>query len=174
MKRSTVGAGKNTGRRWEARRAMSRRRHVRAYDEELQNVVDTCPGYSLGKAYKKVMRIFEDEFRSSNLTLPQFGVLVNTGISESATGSEIAERLGSDLSTISRTMENVVRRGLVEQTRAEDRRVRVYRLTPKGRAVLDEALVKWKRAKRKILEDVDSRSWQETMATLRQMAELPE
>jgi DNA-binding MarR family transcriptional regulator len=169
-----VGAGKNTGRRWEARRAMSRRRHVRAYDEELQNVVDTCPGYSLGKAYKKVMRIFEDEFRSSNLTLPQFGVLVNTGISESATGSEIAERLGSDLSTISRTMENVVRRGLVEQTRAEDRRVRVYRLTPKGRAVLDEALVKWKRAKRKILEDVDSRSWQETMATLRQMAELPE
>lgn len=153
---------------------MARRRRVRAYDEELQHVVDTCPGYFLGKAYKKVTRIFEDEFRSSELTMPQFAVLVNTGLSETATGTEIAERLGSDLSTISRTMENVVRRGLVEQTRASDRRVRVYRLTPKGRAVLDEALVKWKRAKRKILEDVDMRSWQETIGTLRQMAELPE
>ncbi|NBF39452.1 MAG: winged helix DNA-binding protein [Spirochaetes bacterium] len=174
MKKSRVGSGRNSRRRWEARRAIARRRQVRAYDAELQHVVDTCPGYFLGKAYKKVTRIFEDEFRSSELTMPQFAVLVNTGISETATGSEIAERLGSDLSTISRIMDIVVRRGLVQQQRAEDRRVRVYRLTPEGRAVLDGALVKWKRAKRRVLTDIDRSSWQETIGTLERMAALPE
>jgi DNA-binding MarR family transcriptional regulator len=153
---------------------MARRRHIRAYDEDLQQVIDTCPGYHLGKAYKKVTRVFEEEFRSSDLTLPQFAVLVNTGITESATGSVIAERLGSDLSTISRTMEIVVRRGLVEQQRAADRRVRVYRLTPRGREILEDALAKWKRAKRRVLSEIDSGSWTETLGTLKQLAALPE
>lgn len=133
-------------------------------------MVDTCPGYHLGKAYKKVTRIFEEEFRSSDLTLPQFAVLVNTGITETATGTEIAERLGSDLSTISRTMEIVVRRGLVEQQRAADRRVRVYRLTAQGREVLRDALKKWRRAKRRVLSEVDSETWSGTLETLQQIA----
>lgn len=174
MKRSRSGSSKSSRRRWEARRAVTRRRRIRAYDAELQEVVDTCPGYFLGKAYRKVSRIFEEEFRTSDLTMPQFAVMVNTGLTEAATGSEIAERLGSDLSTISRIMDIVVRRGLVQETRAEDRRVRVYRLTPEGRAVLDEALVKWKQAKQRILRDVDRSEWDTTIETLRQMAAIPE
>jgi DNA-binding PadR family transcriptional regulator len=50
----------------------------------------------------------------------------------------------------------------------------VYRLTPEGRAVLDEALVKWKRAKRRVLTDIDRSAWQETIGTLERMAALPE
>lgn len=170
MKKGRSATIRANRRRWEARRAMTRRRRVRAHDEALQYVIDTCPGYHLGKAYKRVTRMFEEEFRSSDLTLPQFAVLVNTGVTETATGSEIADRLGSDLSTISRTMEIVVRRGLVEQTRARDRRVRVYRLTSEGRAVLDEALEKWKRAKQRVLSEVDTQTWQETIGTLGHLA----
>ncbi|MFP4206787.1 MAG: MarR family winged helix-turn-helix transcriptional regulator [Spirochaetaceae bacterium] len=153
---------------------MSRRSRQRPYDPELQRVVDTCPGYHLGKAYKKVTRIFEEEFRTADLTLPQFAVLVNIGITETATGSEVAERLGSDLSTISRTMENLTRRGLVGLERAQDRRVRVYSLTPEGRALLDEALVRWKRAKHRVLSEIDTTTWYETITTLQRLSSLPQ
>ncbi|MFP4067540.1 MAG: MarR family winged helix-turn-helix transcriptional regulator [Spirochaetaceae bacterium] len=153
---------------------MSRRSRQRPYDPELQRVVDTCPGYHLGKAYKKVTRIFEEEFRTADLTLPQFAVLVNIGITETATGSEVAERLGSDLSTISRTMETRTRRGLVGLARAQDRRVRVYSLTPEGRALLDEALVRWKRAKHRVLSEIDTTTWYETITTLQRLSSLPQ
>jgi DNA-binding MarR family transcriptional regulator len=133
-------------------------------------VLQTCPGYNLGKAYKKVTRLFEEEFRSSDLTLPQFAVLVNTGVTATATASEIAERLGSDLSTISRTMDLLVDRDLVQESRAQDRRVRVYRLTEKGRQALDETLPKWRAAKRRVLDHVDRSSWETTLSTLRRIA----
>jgi DNA-binding MarR family transcriptional regulator len=150
-----------------------RRRRRPEADPALQRVLDTCPGYNLGKAYKNVTRLFEEEFRESELTLPQFAVLVNTGLTDSATASQVAERLGSDLSTISRTMEIVVRRGLVSQERGHDRRVRVYRLTPQGRRVLDGALEQWKRAKRRILADLDSQEWHKTLNALHELAHAP-
>ena len=153
-----------------ARHRNSSQQHAEGFATPLQTVIKTCPGYNLGKAYKKVTRLFEEEFRSSDLTLPQFAVLVNTGLTESATASEIADRLGSDLSTISRTMELLVRRELVEQTRAEDRRVRVYRLSPSGREAVKGTLPKWRNAKQRVLKDVDAVAWKTTLQTLRQLA----
>lgn len=137
---------------------------------ELELIVSICPGYNLGRAYKRVTREFEREFRSSNLTLAQFALLVNIGRGEPVTGSEVAARLGSDLSTISRTMDLVISRGLVSQERGEDRRVRVYRLTAAGRAALDEAIPKWRRAHRETLARVDRRQWQKTLRQLRILA----
>lgn len=166
MKRN---AATHTG-SWEARRKKKRsRRNLEASQEALQFVLDNCPGYNLGKAYKRVTRQFEEEFRSSELTLPQFAVLVNTGVDEPASGSEIARRLGSDVSTTSRTMDVLERRGLVKETRGEDRRVRMYELTPSGCAALDEALSKWDRIRRRIIEDLDHKEWETTLSTLKKL-----
>ena len=115
-------------------------------------------------------REYEQEFRSSNLTLAQFALLVNIGRKEPATASEIATRLGSDLSTISRTIELVVERGLVSQERGQDRRVRVYRLTKEGREALSEAIPKWRRARQQALAGVDREAWQQTLRQLRRLA----
>jgi DNA-binding MarR family transcriptional regulator len=146
------------------------RRADQRHDNVLELIVATCPGYNLGKAYKKVTREFEQEFRSSNLTLAQFALLVNIGRREPATGSEIAHRMGSDLSTISRTIELVVDRGLVSQERGQDRRVRVYRLTEQGHQALAEAIPKWRRARQRSLSHVDRQVWQQTLRQLRHLA----
>jgi len=138
---------------------------------ELEMITATCPGYNLGKAYKRVTREFEKEFRESNLTLAQFALLVNIGVDEPASGTEVAARLGSDLSTISRTIELLVKRGLVFQKRGEDRRVRVYCLTQDGRDALADAIPKWRRAKQRTLQTVDSRAWRETLRLLRDLGE---
>ncbi len=112
-------------------------------------------------------REFEKEFRESNLTLAQFALLVNIGRGEPATGSEVAARLGSDVSTVSRTIELLVDRGLVCQERGVDRRVRVYSLTDAGREALEEAIPKWRRARRRTLEGIDRGAWRTTLRQLR-------
>jgi DNA-binding MarR family transcriptional regulator len=133
-------------------------------------VVETCPGYNLGKAYKRVTRDFERAFRDSNLTLAQFALLVHIGLAEPAQASQVAAGLGSDLSTISRSIDLVTERGLVSQERGSDRRVRVYRLTDAGRAALSEAIPKWRHAREYTLARVDRRWWQETLRQLRALA----
>lgn len=148
---------------------LHRDRWSRRLANELEQITATCPGYNLGKAYKHVTREFEKEFRDSNLTLAQFALLVNIGRDEPASGTEVAFRLGSDLSTISRTIELLIKRGLVLQKRGEDRRVRVYCLTDEGNAALAEAVPKWRRAKRATLLKIDRRVWN---TTLRQIQKL--
>ncbi|TVQ27033.1 MAG: MarR family transcriptional regulator [Spirochaetaceae bacterium] len=137
---------------------------------DLEQVIMFCPGYNLGKAFKRVSRLFEEEFRSGELTLSQFAMLVNIGVREPATGTDVAERLGSDISTVSRTIEPLVERGLVQQARGSDRRVRVYRLTDAGRAALTRALPRWKRAKSAVLAPLRGRGWDTMLANLRRLA----
>lgn len=136
----------------------------------LDYITDTCPGYNLGRAYKRVTREFEKEFRSSDLTLAQFALLVNIGRHEPASGSDVAHRLGSDLSTVSRTIELLVNRNLVTQERGEDRRVRLYRLSGAGRAALAEAIPKWRRARYEVLSRLDRSSWKRTLRQLQALA----
>jgi DNA-binding MarR family transcriptional regulator len=165
MKRRTTQYEKS----WEARRKKKPKRTLRSDRDDLQFVLDNCPGYNLGKAYKRITREFEEEFRSSELTLPQFAVLVNTGVDEPASGTEIARRLGSDVSTTSRTMDVLERRGLVKEGRGEDRRVRMYELTAAGRTSLNEALSKWDHVRRRIIEGLDQEDWQTTLDTLKKL-----
>ena len=115
-------------------------------------------------------REFEKYFRSSDLTLAQFALLVNIGRGEPASGSDVANRLGSDLSTISRTIEGLVSRNLVTVERGVDRRVRLYRLTDLGRDALAEAIPKWRLAKHEVLAGVDRRLWRKTLRQLQVLA----
>ncbi len=159
--------------RTEYTRAIRRRRsrpRLSGQVPDLDQVIMLCPGYNLGKAFKRVSRRFEEEFRSGDLSLSQFAMLVNIGVREPATGTDVAERLGSDISTVSRTIEPLVERGLVHQKRGSDRRVRVYRLTDSGRAALASALPRWKRAKAAVLSPLRGRGWSETLANLRRLA----
>jgi DNA-binding MarR family transcriptional regulator len=152
-----------------ARRSAWRPRR-RICSNELELITATCPGYNLGKAYKRVTREFEQEFRDANLSLAQFALLVNIGVDEPATGTEIANRLGSDISTLSRTIDLLVKRGLVLQNRGEDRRVRVYCLTGAGRDALNEAIPKWRWAKRRTLASLGPAEWRRTLRLLRRMS----
>ena len=142
----------------------------RASRDELEFITATCPGYNLGKAYKRVTREFEQEFRDSNLSLAQFALLVNIGRAEPASGTEIANRLGSDVSTLSRTIELLVKRGLVLQKRGEDRRVRVYCLTDAGHEALADAIPKWRRAKRRTLSVLEPSTWRQMLRHLRRLS----
>jgi DNA-binding MarR family transcriptional regulator len=136
----------------------------------LADIPNVCPAYNLAKALKATMRIFEEELRPAGVTSTQFGVLVNVAIAEPVTSNGLAERLGSDPSTVSRNMESLEQRNLVSAQPGADRRTRLYRLTDDGWRILNRAVPRWKAARRRVLRRVRGGSWRRTLADLQRLS----
>lgn len=135
----------------------------------LADIPAVCPAYNLAKALKATMRVFEEELRPAGVTSTQFGVLVNVAIAEPVTSNGLAERLGSDPSTVSRNMESLEQRNLVTAEPGADRRTRLYRLTEEGRETLDQAVPRWKAARKRVLRRVRGSSWTRTLSDLHRL-----
>lgn len=135
--------------------------------DQLPLVPQVCPASNLGKAYKIVSRIFEEEFRGFSVTTVQFSILVHIQILERPGCTELAEHLGSDPSTISRIIDTLEHKKLVNSRCGADRRTRMYCLTDAGRAAIKEGLAGWQRANARVLERIGDDRWQDALALLR-------
>ncbi len=148
-------------------RAIRRRGQRRQSD--LWMLPQVCPASHLNMAYKAVKRVFENEFRASPLTSVQFAILVHLSLYEPISSAELAERLGSDPSTVSRNMDALEDRNLVDVKRGEDRRERVYRLADTGRRILDDTVPIWRKAQHRVLRQVGRGEWQRALRVLRRI-----
>lgn len=78
------------------------------------------------------------------VTVAQCHAIAEIGEAGGLTLKELAARLGLDASTLSRTVEGLVREGLAARTPApRDRRAVLIALTGKGRAALDRIQAAW-------------------------------
>jgi len=91
--------------------------------------------------FRRILRRFERithaQLQSccADVTLAQCLVLMEIDEGERLTVGQLASRLRLDASTLSRTIEGLVRKGMVDRTRDDrDRRVVGIRLTPTGKA----------------------------------------
>ncbi len=139
--------------------------------EHLEQIPGLCPAYNLSKAFKVVAREFGEEFRDAEVTNAQFAILVNLGIKHPLSTSELADRLGSELSTVSRNMDVLEDRRLVRPAPTTDKRRKDYELTDEGGRAVRDNIARWKRAQQRILKRIGRRRWQETVKTLRLIAE---
>ncbi len=147
----------------------ARRRRGKKTDNELWLLPQVCPASNLSMAYKAVRRVFEEEFRPSAVTSVQFAILVHLSLYEPISSAELAERLGSDPSTISRNMDALEERNWVNVEPGQDRRSRVYTLAVRGRKMLEATVPIWRRAHHRVLRHVGRGEWQRTMRSLRRL-----
>lgn len=83
----------------------------------------------------------------AGISFAQFGLMAEIASAADDTISALAERMGLDQSTLSRTLRTLEADGLVEIAVAEgDQRRRLVWLTEKGARTLEAALVTWRRA----------------------------
>ncbi len=112
---------------------------------------DSC-AEGLLAALPYVMRFIRTEVqrhRAGELTMPQFRALVFVTHNDNASLSELAEHLGLSMPAASRTVDLLVKRGLLNRrTRSNDRRSVSLSLTKRGQAsvqtverIIREALV---------------------------------
>ena len=116
--------------------------------EQAQRMADGCLGMRVGRLHRLVSRRFDAELRPLGLTLPQLEVLASLALAEGPVRlSELAGWLGLERSTISRNVDVLTRRGLVETTGTSPtgRTIRV-RTSTTGHQALADAQAAWGRA----------------------------
>jgi DNA-binding transcriptional regulator GbsR (MarR family) len=95
--------------------------------KERQEFLETQPTYWLKRCYQALRRCVEQELREYGLTLSQRDVLLALWEREAIDQTELRERLGLEQSSVSRLVDGLVRRQLVELREGEtDRRVRIW------------------------------------------------
>lgn len=96
---------------------------------------------------RRLNQFFEQRMAEAGLSFAQFGLMAEIASANDDTISVLAERMGLDQSTLSRTLRTLEADGLAEIAIADgDQRRRLVWLTEKGARTLEAALASWRRA----------------------------
>ena len=132
---------------------------IRQADVAFDDLVD-CTCMRLRKASRRLTQIFDQALAPSGVTTPQFGLLAylhgsaQAGESGLAIGI-LAERLGMDPTTLNRNLKPLEARAFLSAgSDPGDRRVRLVRLAPAGRAALLAALPLWRQTREQVRAQV--------------------
>ena len=112
-----------------------------------RTIGDTCLCLDVQRASRAIGRRFDQAFRPLGLNNGQFSLLMTLNRPTPLTMIGLAEHLAMDRTTTTANLKPLERRGLVEVRRDEqDARIRRIVLTEAGRAVLAEAVDRWRAA----------------------------
>ena len=117
-----------------------------------------CTCLRLRKTTRRVTQLFDRCLDPVGLTSSQFGLLANLTLlrtrgSDAIPIRALAERMGSDPTTLSRSLRLLVQRGLLGLVAdPADKRVRAVQITDAGRAKLIESLPHWRQAQARLDE----------------------
>jgi DNA-binding MarR family transcriptional regulator len=114
--------------------------------DAARRIARECLGVRVGLLNRVVTRVYEDALKPLGLTGNQLGMLAMIEIFGEAQPSELGRRLQMEKSTVSRTVERMLRSGWVREHPSTDARRVVLTATPAGRALLRKALPLWANA----------------------------
>ncbi|WP_020175823.1 MarR family winged helix-turn-helix transcriptional regulator [Methyloferula stellata] len=109
-------------------------------------VRDACLCLHVQRAARAMARRFDEALRPVGLTNGQFSLLMSLNRPNPPGMSSVAALLAMDRTTLTAALKPLERRGLIEiLVDPKDKRSRLLKLTPAGRAALSKAVPIWKR-----------------------------
>ncbi|HXO91856.1 MAG TPA: MarR family transcriptional regulator [Stellaceae bacterium] len=109
-------------------------------------VCATCHCLAARRRARAITRLFDEKLRPHGLRATQFSVLVGLALGGPRPIGTLAEALGLEHTTLTRGAARLERNGWVGSDRSTDGRERPLRITPAGRAKLEEAFPAWREA----------------------------
>jgi DNA-binding MarR family transcriptional regulator len=113
----------------------------------LKNIPTQCPAYQLRAAARVVTRFYNECFKPLDLTSEQFSLLVGIANAPQTTIAALATESGADATTLSRNVQNLLDRGLLEAEGQRGRGGKRLSLSAPGRRLLGKALPAWAKAR---------------------------
>ena len=107
-------------------------------------------------------RLYNGELQHDGIEITQFTLLMALSHTGKIPQGELGKLLALDSTSLTRMLDLLKKRGWVDAKEGVDRRFRIFRLTPAGRAKFQQALPRWKRAQ----DRIEKALGQETMARL--------
>lgn len=111
-----------------------------------------CLCLAVRRAARSVARRYDEAFRPLGITSGQFTVLMGLAAERPIRMARLAEELGMDRTSLTAALKPLERDGLiVRRDDAVDGRQRNFRLTRKGRDVLEAAMPAWAQAQEELM-----------------------
>jgi DNA-binding MarR family transcriptional regulator len=109
-----------------------------------------CTGYRLRKAARRVTALYDASLAPTGLTVTQFSILVMIATAGPRPMSGLADAMGMDASTLTRTLKRLIDSGDVVVEAGEDRRTKRVALTEQGRETVIAAVPHWRAAQKRV------------------------
>jgi DNA-binding MarR family transcriptional regulator len=116
----------------------------------IDKIASECVAVRLRMLNRVITNIYDDALRSLDLKVSQMNILVAAAKMGTARPIEVCEHLHLDVSTLSRNVERMKARGWLEVVPDEDGRSQPFRLTPRGRKLLEKAVPVWSEAQEQV------------------------
>jgi DNA-binding MarR family transcriptional regulator len=105
-----------------------------------------CYCLTARKAARALTRLYEERLRPHGLRATQFSVLAALAVKGPTRVVELAEMLGLERTTLTRSVALLQRDGWTSTVRSDDHRERVLGITDEGLRKLESALPAWQQA----------------------------
>lgn len=115
-----------------------------------------CHCLAARRKARAITRLYEEKLRPHGLRATQFSILAALALKGPTPIGELAELLGLERTTLTRTAARLERNGWVGSATSADARERPLRLTAAGRRKLEEALPAWKAAQDHVDRQVEA------------------
>ena len=111
-----------------------------------RDVNTACACGRLRRAARALTQLYDDAMQCSDLRVTQFSLLCTLAASGPLRISDLAARQLLDRTALSRNLDPLLARGLIEAVRGHDARTREVAITPQGKRELRAAEPHWRRA----------------------------
>jgi DNA-binding MarR family transcriptional regulator len=133
--------------------------------------LDRSPSHLLHRALQLALDIYAEEIGPGSLTQRQYAVLSAVAAKEGCTQSDLVRATGIDRSTLAELVARLIGKGLLARERSTlDARANTVRLTPEGRAAVEDVAPKVALADARILALMPAGKRDAFVKTLRDLA----
>jgi DNA-binding MarR family transcriptional regulator len=130
-----------------------------------------CACANLRRAARLVTQLYEDALRPAGISAQQFTLLQTLKLAPGTSQKWLAELLGTDSTTLTRTLALLRKRGWLSSQPAPDRRALRLGLTRAGEREYERALPYWQSAQRRLKQVLGDPNWNKLIDGAVQTAE---
>jgi len=135
-------------------------------------VVLPCACANLRRAARVVTQIYDQELRPARLRVTQFTLLQALTLAKGISQGQLADLLGIDSTTLTRTLAVLRRKGWVRAERSQDRRHLQLMLTDSGQRQYQRALSYWQSAQKRLRDALGEADWERMLTSAVRIAEV--
>ncbi|MEO5806845.1 MarR family winged helix-turn-helix transcriptional regulator [Devosia sp.] len=133
---------------------------------------DQCLVLNTRMAARAITRRYDRRLRPFGITAAQFTILNSIASSPDRSVTDLAQSIAMERSTLSRNLDVLARKQLVERHDAAKGNGRVCALTEAGRVLAASLVPEWRKAQAELRDALAPHSMDETVSTLRLLASL--
>jgi DNA-binding MarR family transcriptional regulator len=130
-----------------------------------------CACQNLRRATRAVTRIYDQELAKAGMEITQFSLLIALAATGEANQKLLSAGFAMDSTTLTRTLRLLLKQDWIRVRRGEDRRERVFSLTPGGKRKIAEAQPHWEQAERTLRRQLGDAGWKNMKQAVSRMTE---